>query len=236
MKDEVLARDKWIFDESVTNAFPDMLERSIPQYEVMRKIVFDVGRKFVRENTAIVDLGCSRGDALAPFVDEFKWQNYYTGVEVSAPMRETATKRFTASPYTAHVEIINCDLRTAYPPTRASLTLCILTAMFIPIERRHELFTKIFDHTNTGGAVVLVEKILGEGSANDAIFTDLYYKMKSGNDYTQEQIERKRLSLEGVLVPLTAKWNEEMLHWSGFRRVECFWRWMNFAAWIGVRP
>jgi len=53
--------------------------------------------------------------------------------------------------------------------------------------------------------------------------------------YTTEQIERKRLALEGVLVPVTARWNEDLLRDAGFRQVECFWRWLNFAGWVGVR-
>jgi tRNA (cmo5U34)-methyltransferase len=63
----------------------------------------------------------------------------------------------------------------------------------------------------------------------------LYYQLKAQNGYSQDQIERKRLSLEGVLVPMTAGWNEEMLQMSGFRQVDCFWRWCNFAGWIAVK-
>jgi hypothetical protein len=62
-----------------------------------------------------------------------------------------------------------------------------------------------------------------------------YYGMKAQNGYTQEQIERKRLSLEGVLVPVTARWNEEMLAAAGFTQIDCFWRWMNFAGWIAIK-
>ena len=59
--------------------------------------------------------------------------------------------------------------------------------------------------------------------------------MKKGHGYTQEQIERKRLSLEGVLVPVTARWNEEMLRMAGFQQVDTFWRWMNFCGWVAVK-
>lgn len=41
-------------------------------------------------------------------------------------------------------------------------------------------------------------------------------------------------SLEGVLVPVTTHWNEDMLRAEGFRHVDCFWRWMNFAAGVAV--
>ncbi len=64
---------------------------------------------------------------------------------------------------------------------------------------------------------------------------DIYYDLKAENGYSQDQIERKRLSLEGVLVPVTAHWNEEMLKTAGFVEVDCFWRWMNFAGWVAVK-
>jgi hypothetical protein len=40
------------------------------------------------------------------------------------------------------------------------------------------------------------------------------------------------LALEGVLVPVTADWNVQLLRSAGFRRVECHWRRFCFAAWI----
>jgi tRNA (cmo5U34)-methyltransferase len=54
--------------------------------------------------------------------------------------------------------------------------------------------------------------------------------------YGEDEIERKRLSLEGVLVPQPAAWNEAVLRDAGFVDVECFWRCLNFAAWVGVKP
>ena len=53
--------------------------------------------------------------------------------------------------------------------------------------------------------------------------------------YSKEEVERKRMSLEWGLVPLTSRSNEEMLSSAGFTTVDCFWRWMNFAAWVAVR-
>lgn len=79
-----------------------------------------------------------------------------------------------------------------------------------------------------------MEKVLGSTADLDGAMVNTYYALKAANGYSQEQIERRRLSLEGVLVPVTAKWNEE-LHLSGFAEVDCFWRWMNFAGWIAVK-
>ena len=82
---------------------------------------------------------------------------------------------------------------------------------------------------------ILVEKVLGKSADLDRALVDVYYDFKRRMGYTQEEIDRKRLSLEGVLVPVTAEWNEELLHGAGFARVDCVWRWSNFAAWLAVK-
>jgi tRNA (cmo5U34)-methyltransferase len=87
----------------------------------------------------------------------------------------------------------------------------------------------------SGGAFILVEKILGRDSELNDMFVKLYYETKGENGYTEEQINNKRKSLEGVLVPVTSDWNEQLLSNAGFKHVECFWRSLNFAGWIGTK-
>ena len=93
-------------------------------------------------------------------------------------------------------------------------------------------------YINKTGKIVWV----GELRRNERVTTysgksmvDAYLDGKRAAGYTEDQIQRKKLSLEGVLVPVTARWNEELLRMAGFRSVDCFWRWMNFAAWIAVK-
>ena len=126
----------WAFDDDVTRVFDDMLERSIPQYDVMRRSVLDVGQQFVQPGTAIVDLGCSRGGAMAPFVEVFGDANRYLGVETSEPMRAAATARFADAIRRGLMEIRDLDLRLDYPTVPASLTLAVLVLQFVPLEYR----------------------------------------------------------------------------------------------------
>src|SRR5688572_26196096 len=180
---------QWQFDSEVTQVFDDMLQRSIPQYDVMRRSVFDAGRRFVSDDTAIVDLGCSRGGAIAPFVREFGARNRYIGIEVSAPMRASAEAAFANEITSGLVDIRDLDLRTDYPPERASLTLAVLVLQFVPIEYRQRVVRNIFRNTVPGGAVILVEKILGADAELDQLFVDLYLATKRENGYTQEEID-----------------------------------------------
>lgn len=226
---------RWAFDESVTDVFADMLRRSIPQYDIMRRAVFDIGSEFVQPRTHIVDLGCARGEALAGFIDTHGAENSYVGVDVSEPMLRAVRERFASQVDAGIARFTHTDLRTTYPDGEASVTLCVLTLQFTPIEYRQRIVQNIFRNTVPGGAVVLVEKILGATAGLGNMMIKHYHAHKQGNGYTMEEIERKRLALEGVLVPVTARWNEEMLHAAGFQEIDCFWRWMNFAAWVAVK-
>lgn len=226
---------RWAFDESVAKCFDDMLARSIPDYAAMRRLCFDVGSRFVQFRTDILDLGCSRGEALAAFVAKFGAENRYVGVEVSPPMAEAASERFAGLISRNVVEVRTDDLRFAYPPSRASLTLAVLTLQFIPIEYRQQVLRQAYRHTIPGGALIVVEKVLGSDDSANRALVSLYHDLKKANGYTSDEIDRKRFALEGVLVPVTAKWNEDLIRSAGFGSVECFWRHLNFAAWVAIK-
>lgn len=226
---------RWVFDSTVTAVFSDMLNRSIPEYDAMRRAVFAIGSKFVRSGTYIADLGCSRGDGLASFVDAFGDANNYIGVDVSQPMLAAVRDRFADKIAQGLVSILDLDLRSSYPKAVSSLTLSILCLQFVPINYRLRVLRNAFLSTIPGGALVLVEKILGASVDLDGAMIDVYHALKETAGYSKAEIERKRVAIEGTLVPITARWNEDLLRDAGFTQVDCFWRWMNFAGWIAVK-
>ena len=62
-----------------------------------------------------------------------------------------------------------------------------------------------------------------------------YYEVKRENAYTEKQIKAKRKALAGTLVPLTIKMNESLLEVAGFRKIDTFWRYLNFCGIIAVK-
>jgi tRNA (cmo5U34)-methyltransferase len=196
----------------------------------MRAAVEALGRRFAGRGGRVLDVGCSRGDALAPFVDA---GCDCVGLEVSEPMLAAAAARFGD-----RARVRSWDLRLGLPPGeegRYDLVLAVLTVQFVPIEHRQRLVWDCHDRLRPGGALILVEKVLGATARLDSMMVDAYLARKAEQGYTAEQIERKRLALEGVLVPVTARWNEDLLAAAGFAEVDCFWRWMNFAGWVAIR-
>jgi tRNA (cmo5U34)-methyltransferase len=226
---------KWKFDGQVAAAFDDMLARSIPDYATMRQLVFDLGSRFVRPHTHVVDLGCSRGAGLAKFVDRFGAEVRFVGLDESPEMVAAATEMYAGWTDCGVVQIRQHDLRIGLPSLIPSLVLSVLTLQFIPVEYRQRIVADIFRMLRPGGAFVLVEKIIGGDADSNSLLVDSYYDLKRRNGYSQDQIDAKRKSLEGVLVPMTAASNVAMLEAEGFHAVP-FWRALNFAGWIGIKP
>lgn len=234
-KDNVRPDGKWKFDENVASCFPDMLKRSIPIYDTMRSLCFNVGQNYEQRKTCIMDIGCSDGMAIEPFIEKFGANNTYKLYDVSEPMLAKCRERYKKWEGTGLLEIGNFDIKNGVPKIDSSIILSVLTLQFTPIEYRHKIVQSVYDALTDGGAFILVEKVLGNTYALDDMLVREYYNIKKSNAYTQEQIASKRKSLEGVLVPITAKWNEALLYDSGFKQVDCFYRYLNFAGWVAVK-
>lgn len=231
MQDKVMKSGKWVFDDEVAACFDEMLERSIPDYENMRRLVYNVGKHFIKLDTAVMDIGCSNGNAALPFVKTFE-ENEFILIDVSDSMLDLCERGFKEYP---NVKIIKHDLRNGVPDVKSSLILSILTIQFTPIEYRQKILDSIYNSLIPGGCLIFVEKCLGNSYELDNVLVNEYYDIKRDNQYTEEQIASKRKSLEGVLVPVTADWNIELLKNAGFKKVDCFWRYLNFAGFIAIK-
>jgi tRNA (cmo5U34)-methyltransferase len=223
---------QWVFDESVTRCFDDMLARSIPQYEALRDLVTRLAIRYAQDGTDVVDLGCSRGSGLAPIAEALRGRCQFVGTEISESMLVAARDRFADR---QDVRIEKHDLRGSYPDVSASVTLAVLTLQFVPVEYRQRIVTDIYRSTVPGGAFIFTEKVIGATVAIDETFVAEYHAYKLERGYSQDAIDLKRQSLENVLIPLRAEWNQQILRDAGFRQLECVWRWMNFAAWVAIK-
>lgn len=238
--DTVEPKEKWEFDEAVADCFENMLERSIPQYFTMRSAVSDLAYETIvtsprKESFQILDIGCSDGLMLESLINRFDdyGNGYYYGVDVSVPMLEKAKQRFKNN---TAVTIINQDISEKFLSGQYDVITSVLTLQFIPINYRQQIIQDVYNSlSNIRGTFLMVEKVLGNTANINTLFVNEYHKYKELNGYSKDQIERKRLSLEGVLVPVTNDWNIDLLKQAGFKQVDVFWRWMNFVGYIAIK-
>ena len=228
MIDNVIPKDKWEFDQNVTDCFDDMLKRSIPNYEIMRSLIEMIIKYHnPKKSDVLVDLGCSNGINIEPFIDDMNC----IGVDISEPMLESARLKFKDKVKILYHDITdNLDFFD-----KAKFITSILTLQFTPMEYRQEIFSNIYNKLENDGIFIIVEKELGFNSVINKMFVNLYYNIKAKNGYSYDQINRKKKSLEGVLVPVTSEWNKELLRQAGFKKFDTFWRCLNFEGIVAFK-
>jgi tRNA (cmo5U34)-methyltransferase len=199
--------------------------------DLLGEIGDELGERFIKPETLIVDVGCSTGLAVEPFVTKYGEVNDFLLIDNAPAMAAACRDRFQDEP---RVSVQEGNLWSFLPLKKgASLVLSVLSMQFMPTAYRPSMLRMIYDGLEPGGALIFVEKILSESM--DDLMVELYYEMKRENGYTEEQIAAKRRSLENVLSPLKAEWNADLLRTAGFRKVDMFWRCLNFCGWIAVK-
>lgn len=132
-------------------------------------------------------------------------------------------------------ELRIADLNQGIKITNASVVVLCLTLQFVRPIYREQLLKNIYDGLNSGGVLILVEKILAEDSLFNRDFIEYYYDYKRRNQYSEMEISQKREALENVLVPYKLSENISLLRDQGFAHCEIFFKWYNFAGLIATK-
>lgn len=228
---------KWEFNENVACTFDSMLDRSIPQYELMRNLVTSIGNDILSDadSKSVFDMGCSNGLAIRGLVNKFGATARFLGMDTSTHMIKKAKEAYQGYIDTGIVRFVEGRVQDEFPTDRFSLILSVLTLQFIPIEYRQQIIQSVYDSMYAGGGFILVEKVLGNNAYINNMMVKQYYSLKENNGYSKEEIDRKRLSLEGVLVPVTSNWNIDLLKQAGFTKIDIFWKYLNFTGYIAIK-
>ncbi len=225
------------FGHKVAGVFDDMVGRSVPFYHEIQRMTGELVADFAAEGTAIYDLGCSTGTTFLQIAQSVPAERNvrYVGIDSSPEMLELAKEKLSGPGFGRPFELQCADLNQGVRIDNASVVLMVLTLQFIRPLYRQRLIRSICEGLTDNGALILVEKVLGENSTFNRLFIEHYYEMKKENGYSELEIAQKREALENVLIPYRLEENKELLHEQGFRHVDVFFKWYNFCAIIATK-
>jgi tRNA (cmo5U34)-methyltransferase len=226
------------FDAKVAEVFEDMLDRSIPLYRELQRMLGEVAAEFAVSGTNVYDLGCSDGitlDTVSSAIARSGKEVHYIGVDYSQAMLDKAALRFAGRKPEAMPTLRFGDLNEGCSIENASVVVLNLTLQFVRPLYRDRVIRGICEGLNENGCVILVEKVLGNDSLFNRTFIKFYYDMKRRNDYSDTEIAQKREALENVLIPYRIDENFELLKRNGFGSVDIFYKWYNFAGLVGIK-
>jgi tRNA (cmo5U34)-methyltransferase len=238
--DEVFAEpldrvDDFKFNEQVAGVFDDMVSRSVPQYAEIQRMLAELTAYFATEGSNIYDLGCSTGTTLALVHGALPVKANLIGVDNSAEMLAKCRAKLTTLGLGDTVDLRQADLDHEVEIRDASVVLLVLTLMFVRPLYREKLMHTICAGTRENGCLLLVEKVLGDGSLFNRLFIERYYAYKRRRGYSELEIAQKREALENVLIPYRLSENRDLLLGAGFREVEVFFKWYNFVGIVAVK-
>ncbi|MDO5045970.1 carboxy-S-adenosyl-L-methionine synthase CmoA [Campylobacter sp.] len=234
MRDEIFKepiKKQFEFDAAVASVFDDMINRSVPHYDIAQGLIVEFLVKTLKEQACVIDLGCSTASTLLRLYEARNDLNL-RGIDNAAAMLENANAKIRA--YGANIslelaDILECELKSQ------DAVLMNYTLQFIRPIKRQEFVDKIYESLNENGVFVFSEKMIFEDKTLSKNIIEIYenYKLKQG--YSRYEIAQKREALENVLIPYTEAENKELALNAGFKSVECLFRWANFATFIAFK-
>jgi tRNA (cmo5U34)-methyltransferase len=212
-----------------------MVNRSVPYYEEMQRMVAELAADHATENSKIYDLGCSTGTTLIHMNNTVQPDIPFVGIDDSQDMLEKCRTKLEQLEFNRPYDLVVADLNKGVEIDNASVAVLLLTLQFVRPINRERLVKQIYNGLKKDGALIIVEKILAEDSRFNRDFIKYYYDMKRRHHYSEMEIAQKREALENVLVPYKLSENITLLRDAGFEHCEIFFKWYNFTGIIAKK-
>ncbi|MBD3789360.1 MAG: carboxy-S-adenosyl-L-methionine synthase CmoA [Campylobacterales bacterium] len=235
MKDKVFERPiekKFEFDEAVASVFDDMLTRSVPFYDEVRKLIIALILANQEDGKKVLDLGSSTAKFLLDLHSKMETKMLLKGLDNSQAMIERAKQKCQA--FGADITLELADM-LEYAFESENVIVANYTLQFIRPMQRIELIKKIFEGLSEEGMFIFSEKVVFEDKKLDKQMIDIYYAYKKAQGYSEYEIAQKREALENVLIPFTIEENIRMCKDAGFTRIDTIFQWANFVTFIAKK-
>lgn len=219
----------------MAKVFDDMVNRSVPFYGEIQRMMAELAADHAREETFVYDLGCSTGTTLIGMDTMVNHDIKFIGIDDSQEMLDKCKSKLMEIGFSRPYELRCADLGQGVKIENASVVVLCLTLQFVRPIYRERLLRDIYNGLNPGGVLILVEKILAEENNFNRDFINYYYNYKRRNNYSELEISQKREALENVLVPYKLSENITLLRDQGFAHCEVFFKWYNFAGLVAVK-
>lgn len=234
-KEEIQQVSDFKFGTTVASVFDDMVNRSVPFYGEIQRMIAEQAADYAKPGTDVYDFGCATGTTLIGMNTAIAEDIRFLGIDDSPEMLDKCQAKLKEAGFKRPFELQVADLNKTVEVSNASVAILCLTLQFVRPIYRAKLLKSIFNGLHSGGALILVEKILAEDSVFNRDFIKYYYNYKRRNHYSDMEIAQKREALENILVPYKLSENITLLHESGFAHCEVFFKWYNFVGLIAVK-
>ena len=159
---EIQKASDFKFSAAVAKVFDDMVNRSVPFYREIQRMMAELAADHAKEGSLVYDLGCSTGTTMIGMDTMVHPDICFIGVDDSKEMLAKCKSKLMEIGFSRNYELRCADLNNGVKITNASVVVLCLTLQFVRPIYRDQLLKNIYDGLNSGGVLILVEKILAE--------------------------------------------------------------------------
>ena len=226
---------KFVFDKSVVDVFPDMIQRSVPGYQTIINHTGELADRFVQHNSHCYDLGCSLGASTLAIRERIEGRNgTIFAVDNSADMLAKLKTILASQPSNTETRVVESDI-CKVQVTNASLVVLNFTLQFVPIDKRSELISTIYNGLNPNGCLVISEKLSFQPESLNRLLTELHHQFKRDQGYSDLEISQKRDAIDDVLIPETIDSHIKRLQNCGFKTASPWFQCYNFGSLVAIK-
>jgi tRNA (cmo5U34)-methyltransferase len=226
-------RAGWTFAGNVADTFVDHVRQSVPYYDEGHDLICQLSDYFCLPDSVCYELGVSTGELLQKLAAHHssKPDIQWIGVD-----REETMIKKAADHCHEHANIsVHHDDVLLFDYQKSDFIVSYYCIQFIPARHRQELFDKIYERLNWGGAFVLFEKVRGPDARFQDMMVSLYNDFKVRNGFSPEEILNKTSSLKGVLDPFSTEGNLGLLKRAGFTDVMSVMKYVCFEGFLAIK-
>jgi tRNA (cmo5U34)-methyltransferase len=222
----------WSF-YGIEEQFDKHVEKSVPLYHEGHELICNLSDFFVPGGGLITEIGCSTGTLAKKLSDHHRERDgfRYQGIDSVAGMVEKA-QQLCGEDSRICIEqgdIVTQDLEPS------SMIISYYTMQFIHPKFRQNVFDKLYQSLEWGGALVLFEKVRAPDARFQDIASQIYNDFKLANNFTEKEILNKSRSLKGVQEPFSTQGNLDLMQRAGFEDVMTVAKWVCFEGFLAIK-
>jgi tRNA (cmo5U34)-methyltransferase len=222
----------WTF-ENIADDFDEHVQRSVPLYDHGHELVCKLSDFFLPPGATLTEIGTATG-VLAEKLLRHNAQRkdiHFIGIDSVETMVERARAR-TAEDDRA---LFICDDLTTCSLDKSTMIVSYYTMQFIHPRARQDVFNKVYEALEWGGAFLLFEKVRAPDARFQDIMAQLYVDFKFDQGFNDVEILGKQRSLKGVQEPFSTQGNLDLLKRAGFVDMMTIMKSVCFEGFLAIK-
>lgn len=219
--------------------YDDAIRRRIPLYREIQTLMTSLLPFPKKEYLRVLDLGCGTGETSISLLKEYPLARV-TGIDSSHDLLEAARKKVKHT--TWRVDFLCQDIRVAggqWPVVKGKEEFDVIVSgfslHFFTPDEKEEILRKCLTLLKDGGMFIDSEAVLSPSENVYNMYMDKWKDFMRSNGFSDEEIGSHILKFLRDVKPMTIDNQLGLMRKAGFRDVECYFKYLNWAVFGGYK-